>query len=453
MYKENINKAIILTVAGTIVIALGLGYGLIKTGKALEASAGDNLSLKNALSVNKIRMEQLDVALEEKDNDIKRLNKELFELAYPARLKNALSNAQDTIKRINKETAVLKKEKRKLGSMNISLKTRVQNSSKETSRLLKEIDALRKGISAVDRQAPEPSNAKISTKLKRELIRKEKDLKLLKRQFDKLQENYSQSSAERDKLYKELKQIQKEYRSRRNFQDVRESELKILENKLKKAEGEKKRFKNELDKAIKSKHRLEDEVDSAKREKEKAIEELRTKRPLAEVAASGRMDSLRGRIIIQQERLDRVTTLYDRLKEQLKEVSQIVSRREEELHGRDREIDILRDEVSYFKLKVSNLNNILREAKKNQDILVGKLSELNNLNDVLRERLAEVSGLMSKGNLPDSLLTEDFAIAGPYPKDKREQIIKLYPEKEEKEETRVRELKKRVEVILQSSEE
>ena len=159
---------------------------------------------------------------------------------------------------------------------------------------------------------------------------------------------------------------------------------------------------------------------------------------------------MKANLIVQKESLNRTTFLYERLREQLKEVASILSHREKELQAKDKEMDTLKTEISSLKLKFSNLERSFQQYREKQEVIKEELFKVKNLNRILRERLTGAPDFLSDQVLPQSL-EEEIIIEKPALGEKKKETSASYLEQEYEEKKKVDELRKRVEVILRPS--
>jgi len=469
------NRLIALTLVGITIIALALGYNFLKANMSLEKSNEKNKMLKENLFKVKSELEDVKKSLDEKEAQISKLKKKLDELAYPAKIKSALSAAQSTIAQLNRQIIALRKDKGRLEEENISMKARIQNNGREIVRLLKELQNTRKQLASIANQ----SKAKIavpSSKASRESAARNREVASLKEELTNLKQRYDKLSYEKNNLERALRKAQDSYVSKRTSR-LWQRKIKNLQDELDNKDREINRLKENLDIVKKKRDNLQSEINSinnaqdklrtlnanlqnkllkisdALDKKEAKIRKLETalNEPLR--ANDDKMDILKGKIALQNQELDRIKNLYNDLKSQLKEIAHIMSEKDNELAAKDKDIKTLNDRVAYLKLKLSTMDEALQKSKENQRLVIEKLSEVTNLNKAFQERLGEVKGLVGEANMQGSVINNTSYGS------KEKQAVPVDNTKKYRfndnvssaEQNDVSSLKKRVEVILQPS--
>ena len=484
-----------------------VGYNFRKIEGKLDKTLQENFSLKSEVSLNTKQVEKLTLSLQEKQETIEQLRDDLSTFSKPLRLKNALTVAQGTITDLNKQVLNLRTTAQKLQSENFSLKSRVQSNGQEIVRLLEELEWSRKEIAGIETRKGERSSqlqslqqeldtvksryaevvakrdalqTQLESSQKRKdspqelkrlnaaIAQKESEIGSLQNELEDVRQRYLKASDERNDLQKELTSLQKEYARRQSQEEIWQKDLQELRDKLEEREQEHQKVKDQLRevtnekedvvrqlKVIKAREeelvgvnsKLQNQLTEISgeltQEKEK-VSQLQEKLKAPQLANNEEIDFLRGRVAIQKERLDSVTTLYNRLKEQLKEVANILSQREEKLMDKEKEVELLQDEIAYLKLKLSGVENTLRQSEESQRVLIEKFSEVSKLNTALQERLSEVSGFRWKSSSLEKESTQDTSHLD-------EQEKGVGDEYETTSGTRAEDLKKKVEVYLEPS--
>jgi len=469
------NRFVILTFVGITIIALALGYNFLKVNMALEKSVEKSTDLENKLSKTKNQLEDVKKDLDDKETQIDTLEKELNGLAYPVKIKSALSAAQSTIAQLNNQINTLRKDKKDLEQENISMKARIQSNGREIVRLLKELQKNRKQLASIASQnkaniifSSSKTSRKVATR-SREAVSLKKELVSLKQRYDKLY--YDKRSLE-----EKLKKAQNNSVSKSSLR-LRQKRIRELQDELDSKDGEIDKLRASLSAVKRKKDNLQDEINRVKNaqdklralnisiqnkllsvsqdldSKNKKIRKLEAALNQPRRANNEKMDVLKGKIALQSEELDRVKYLYNDLRSQLKDIAKIMSQREAELAAKDKDIETLNNNIAYLKLKLSNMDEELQRSKKNQSLVIEKLSEVTNLNKTLQERLGEVKGLIGGSSIQEPIINDssyDIQKKKPAPQDntKKYRSNNNTSSVDENEASR---LKKRVEVILQPS--
>lgn len=469
------NKIISITLTAITLLALALAYNFLQISAKFKSSLKQSRKLQMKLDVTQEQVVASEVNLKQKQIEISRLNKDISELSYPARLKKTLADTQKTVYIINQELKSLRVGNLQLKRESSTLKSRLQGSSKEIVRLTKELENIKKTSSFSKTKS---NNLLFNNKLKQikeDLFDKEKNINFLKEELEEIKKKYLIVLDERNSARKEILSAQSD-RTRENISDnVRKRKIE----KLEKALEQQKREKYQLERKLKKFGQLDNlelklkkiqdqqadtrdlnnslqreiiELSSLLKEKEGKIKSLEglpdNKLPSQ---TSDEFDALRGRLFIQKERLQRVATLYDHLKVQLKDVATILVKREETLQYKTREIDLLRDEVSYLKNKLVNMQVALKQSQESQRVIAKRLSEVSNLNATLHDQLADTVDFLSRQKIPDSLLNDKITFES-YLLEDQEQINNRsgsVGRRKSSEKERIEEMRKKVEVILQ----
>ncbi|OPX30302.1 MAG: hypothetical protein B1H08_02070 [Candidatus Omnitrophica bacterium 4484_171] len=422
------NRIITLALVGITIIALALGYNFLKVNMALEKNIERNATLENKLSKTNSQLEEIKKDLGEKNNQISTLKKELDELSYPARIKSALSAAQNTIAQLNGQINSLRKDKDNLEKENISMRARIQSNGREIVRLLKELQKSRKQLAGIASQnkssiiSSSSETSKKATRKSREVASLKKELAALKQQYDKLY--YDKNNLERalkkardnSALKSSSRLWQRKIRKLQDELDNKDEEINRLRARLNMVRKKDEDLQNEISSIKNAQDNLRRlnanlqnkllKISDVLDKKEAKIKKLETALNYPRRANDEKMDILRGKVALQNQELGRIKTLYNDLKNQLKEVAKIMSQREAELAAKDKDIETLNDSIAYLKLKLSNMDEALQQSKENQRLVIEKLSEVTNLNKALQERLGEVKGLIGESNAQETIINE-----------------------------------------------
>jgi|GEM_PF-3917961 DNA repair exonuclease SbcCD ATPase subunit len=189
---------------------------------------------------------------------------------------------------------------------------------------------------------------------------------------------------------------------------------------------------------IKEKKELADELS----DKEAALSSLRPA-PDKVAPAPEEVAALKKELSEYKDNLDKVTDLYERLTLQLKNISAALARREEENRHKENQITELKGEISILKTQVSQLNDYLLQSQETHRAIKEKLNVLNELDGTVKNNL----GQETLGKQPDSF-RGNFSRAAVAPENTAD-LTRPMPSGNK---TEAEELKKKVEVILQSVE-
>jgi len=182
-------------------------------------------------------------------------------------------------------------------------------------------------------------------------------------------------------------------------------------------------------------------------EKNRQLSQLKQGLDVAPVGDSSALESLQQRIRSQDAELQKVTSLYLRLKDQLQKIGGQLSEKEAELAAKEREAKALRKDINHLKSSADQWGAASIETGQEQDYLIEELSRALDLKERLQERLNEVSAFVEEDDAasadtsyttlddlfqPSSAGSEDISFSG-----------------DDDYKDRVEKLKKEVEVILQ----
>jgi len=471
------NRFITLTLVGITIIALALGYNFLKVNMALEKNIEKSATLEDKLSKTKNTLGEVKKELDKRHVQINTLKKRLDELAYPARIKSALSAAQSTIAQLNKEMNSLRKNKDDLDEENISMKTRIQNNGREIVRLLRELQKSRKQFASITNQNKTNASVLLPRTSKKTLALKNKEAALLKKELSDIKERYNKLSYDKQNLKEALKKAQDNSASKKSSR-LWQRKIKNLQDELSNKDREIDRLNVNLNAVKRKRDSFQDEINGIKNvqdklrtlnvnlqnkllsvsqdldKKDKKIRKLETALNQPRRANDEKIDILKGKIALQNEELDRIKSLYNDLRSQLKDVAKIMSEKEDELAAKSKDIETLNDNIAYLKLKLSNMDEVLQQSKDHQRLVIEKLSEVTNLNKILQKRLGEVKGLVGESNTRGLLINNTSSGSGeksPARQGSTEGYRFNNNNTSSKEKNDASSLKKRVEVILQPS--
>ena len=148
-------------------------------------------------------------------------------------------------------------------------------------------------------------------------------------------------------------------------------------------------------------------ISSALNEKNKIVEKTQDQLESLSEDSDAERASLKAKLVMQKDQLERVTMLYESLKRQLEETSSLLLRREQELENKNKEMDILQDEIAYLKSKLNSFKESLRQSQDSQRLVIERLEDLTEINMNLQERLSEAYSLDSKKQFDKKLVDPD----------------------------------------------
>ncbi|HEC69726.1 MAG TPA: hypothetical protein ENI31_05555 [Candidatus Omnitrophica bacterium] len=435
------------------ILLLGIGGVWVYFQIKLENLREEKSKLLSKVASADEEISELRSSLKDKEAELIKIRKELESLSYPQRLKKALSASQEMINQLSAEINSLKEEVNSLREEKISWQNRANINAKEVRRLLGELQEAKKKIAQLESSQvlSQPSSISLSERSERE-GQKIKDLRI---KFAELKKDYRDLLKERNFLRKNIERYQKELSQKKpskhwqerieELKDLlkeRERERRDLEKKLSELKRGKEGLSKKLEeqsKEIKELSLLNENLQkqivnltSQLSEKSKEYYALQNKLTQPKIDEND-LAELQERIKIQRERLKTVSYLYNRLKDQLKQLSDILYTKDSELEKKDKEIARLKDEISYLKIKAENLEEAFKASEENQKKILDRLKQVSSLNNTLQEKLGEVSGLLG-----EELSSKKVSLEG--------ESSKSLTSPEEN----LNELRKKVEVILRS---
>ena len=457
------NKKMMIAVALTAALFVGC-IGLMYLGVRLDALKQEKKSLLRDFKVIEKELIDLNVTLQDRERQLDRLKEELDGLSHPQRLKQALTAAQGMINTLNSELTNVKAQADILRGENFALKSRVAANTKELDRLVKELqDAKTKIVTLESSQKMALQEERLSW-LDVQVKEKDKNIKSLQRDIGQLKNKYGDIVKERDFLKKNIERYQKELASKKPS-EVWQGRIEELTRLLKEKEQEKNELLQRFSRLSKEKDDIDVEIEEYKRN----IEELKSvnqnlQGQVLELAAdlsrksnefsllqkkveempvqlSGESDELAGlkeHVKIQNERLKTVNSLYDRLKDQLKDLAGILYKKDTDLEEKEQQISDLKKEITHIKVESDDLKEAVADSEVSQKQMNERLTQATNLNTILQERLGEVSDLLG-----------DDAAPAAY---EQKPVPPVSASDEAATRQKTTDLRKRVEVILESIE-
>ncbi len=469
---ERIKLAVIgLLAAGCIVFYINL-----------HSAVKEKVIFKNTAKAMKRQLDEVAAALESKEKEVGRINKELKELDYPQKLRAAMTAAQEVIKELNLEVLNLRKTNAALESKNVSLENRLESNSQELKRFIDQTRQSSQRTREMEEalkllKAKGDDSAQVSTKQKQESARALEDLRV----------RYAEAVKERDSLKVELNLARKALSQQSSSSqaemivqlnasvDEKKDQLRQLEGELAELttslKAERERYKSQLaakDQALAQLKKGAGNLESSTQRQEEfsqlntnlknQISQLSEELKLKE-AELGRLEKelkeknsgadneevqiLRQKLYTQNEELTKINDLYVRLQEQLKKISAIVAEREIEIAAKEKESNQLQSEIAYLRSRLKYWEEASFQAKNQHEQLLGELGKVLDLNTNLQSRLAEVSNLL---NTTLKARTDELFAVEPLD-NQREQLRSLQSETQDAK-ARAEQLKKQVEIIL-----
>jgi len=249
-----------------------------------------------------------------------------------------------------------------------------------------------------------------------EKIALEKEIKLLYSRLEDAEKNQTKIVSMMEQRIKELQYDQKALRTQLTKKDKTSSDIRLDNNRLREE------LKISNDKILQQEGELA------------AAHEAGTKAMDTEIIR------LKGQLSIQEKKLEKINKSYNDLKEQLIELAQIVTKKDNIITEKDKKISALKDQLNYISIKFSDLQKSFNESAGNQAILSQKLNKMKELNSTLQEYISQADSYASQENIKSNLKTiEEITTNATQPNDTND----TDPEK-----NRALELKKQVEVIL-----
>jgi chromosome segregation ATPase len=388
--------------------------------------------LKEQLSQAKEELINLRLSLEEKEKAINQMSDAQV-------LREALISAQERIKQLNENLSQIKNEKATLEGANLNMSNRLKNTTQELIRAIEELRLSQNQLKDMERSQVLPLKEKIE-ELNKLGEKKDEELNKLEEELAELEE----SKAALVKREERIKYLESELAKRDDYQSSaiyasatgqvkRLSEILVnKELELDRERAESSDLKDKLNSMQARISELEDSLDRSqleqsdikKLEAEKLSLEYRLREMQVEYAEKAdlidtlqsslesinqelRSQEERNKLITvrlaqadiskaqaeekftqQLERLQEVSLLYDELKNQIGQISEVLTEKELELSRRQEEVSFLREEIDILNSRSAKMDRELAEAKERQRRTMDDLVAAISLNKDLQERLA-----------------------------------------------------------------
>ena len=388
--------------------------------------------LKEQLSQAKEELLNLRLSLEEKE-------KEINQMSDARVLREALIGAQERIKQLNESLSQIKNEKATLEGANLNMSNRLKNTTQELIRVIEELKLSQNQLKDMEKSQVLPLKEKIEelnklgekkneelNKLEQELVELEETKAALVKREERIK-NLESELAERDDyqsgaIYasatgqvKRLSEIlvNKELeldRERAESSDLTEklnsmqARISELEESLDKSQLEQSDIKKLEAEKLSLEYRLRemqveyaekaDLIDTLQGSLESINQELRSREERNKLitARLAQADISKAqaeeKFTRQAERLQEVSLLYDELKNQIGQISEVLTEKELELSRRQEEVSFLREEIDILNSRSAKMDRELAEAKERQRRTMDDLVAAISLNKDLQEKLA-----------------------------------------------------------------
>ncbi|UCC94334.1 MAG: hypothetical protein JSW40_05850, partial [Candidatus Omnitrophota bacterium] len=301
-----------------------------------------------------------------------------------------------------------------------------ENLQKHIARISGELEEKEKQISRLQEDL-EGQVSSLGTK-ERSALRKTQELSSLN---EVLRRQIAQLSDELSKKEESLNRLQENLRKQAFSLGGREATLRRTENLEALNEALKIQITTLSDEAVENKKKIAELQD-----------DLRGAR--ASSFSTRDVNALRKKISVRDKELEKINKSYARLKKQLKQVGKAVSEREIAVDQKDETINQLKKEIIQLQSNLDYWKGVSREITTNQEKILDELSRALDINASLQRRLKEVSAFLGKQR------TERSASVGIEGIGDEEGFLPFEEEPEVK--SKVEELRRKVEVILQGVE-
>jgi len=432
MEKNNLSRVLIgLCIAGLI----GAGFSIWKMDEKIKKNNADNQALRTALSV--------------KTKEISKLSEK--KLNVPEEMGEILSNTQSELNKIEHDRGTKKTKRAKplaavaSGAWIEELKSELMELNKQEQELMsvlteekqvfhpisEDLEEIEKHYDDLIKDDADEELISRITELENRLIKKEEKLEenfetleeisaekeVLQLHYDELRKQVEIAGAESQskeqkakiaKLTKEIKELKskgkdlgetvsKMSKENQRLKDMAYSSDSQQQKELKKQVDE---LTAELDNIKSGKLELISQIevmneDFQELEKSKETQAADIKRLESELAVSAKTankDLTQMDLIDSKEKLEKITELYSRLKEQLKEVAVILSKRDELIIKREQQLVILQDEKEYLKQKAKSLDEFFSQFK---DYQAKTIDKLNDIDDSLADERKQVDVILN----------------------------------------------------------
>ncbi len=380
---------------------------------SLEKRLGDyqKIAVKQSAAVPGLEdnLNRLNVNLAQKDTQIKLLESNNNDL------KMQLSRISEELTKKNQELNTQKQEALNLRHAVSSLEGRMPDLEKELESARQEIlkakewslqksfleESLKSAKEEIARQ-----NATVSAlsaakeKLNLELNSANSLYENAKAQINKVSDILIKKEIEADKARKESADLKEKFTelqvkladSERMLSDsgAGPAKIKELQEKILSLQPRLTEVQELLDKKTEMVQTLEKNLESLNHQLTKKEEEKKAlENKLSQVTTL--KDASQDELTRQKQNFEDVSVLYNNLKAQMAQISDLLTQKEIDLDQKRREISALNDEVANLRKRVASVENELTETKDRQKKTIDDLAQAVRLNSALQERIIGVS--------------------------------------------------------------
>ncbi|MBN3040341.1 MAG: hypothetical protein JW867_04375 [Candidatus Omnitrophica bacterium] len=366
-------------------------------------------AVEHKLSTAQQQIEEMKDYIDSKEKEVEKLNQELGELVYSKKLKTALTSAQGLISDLNSEIASLKQKNVTLNSGYITAESRLKLNSQQLARTIEELDESKKKINLLENQM-QTRIRDTQTKAADQSQSRVHELEAINKQLSDLKLKYQAVEKEKINLESQLDAATRKINSSRQTSSSA-ADLAKLQRSLDSKNSEINNLQNQIERLKFSKQKEEElvalnknlqtqvlEISSQMKEKEKVITKLKS--DLQKLEKNSSIDdegllALREKLYTQNQEMKRISELYSNLKNKLKEIGDILTEREIEIAGKEKETAQLKGEIAYLRSRLNYWEEMSIKNKSHQEELLGELSRVLDINASLQEQLTEVSAFLN----------------------------------------------------------
>lgn len=428
----------------------------IRLNERLARILNEKEKLQEELNQAEEELVKLRLSLEEKERAINQMGNANL-------LRESLIDARERIQQLNQSLNQIKHEKTALEDSNLDMSNRLKNSTQELIRVVEDLKLSQNQLKDMEKTQVLPLKERIDelnkfrqeknqelSRLEEELVRleelesalaqKEKRIKYLeselaqkddyqtdtlygsaKGQIKRLSEILISKELELDKSRKELLDSKEELnrlqaRIVQSEEDLQKSQLS--QDEIKKLEAEKFSMEYRLREAQVELAQKEGLIGSLENELESLNQEIAKQEQEKELITSrlARTDLGRAqaedKLTQQAVRLEEINFLYQDLKNQINQISEVLAEKELELNRREEEVAFLKEEVVILNSRSARMEKELAEAKERQQKTMDDLVAAMSLNAALQERLADThpssESRLSGYDIQDKREAEEF---------------------------------------------
>jgi chromosome segregation protein len=150
--------------------------------------------------------DQLQASVDRLQSELKEKQNQLDGLRDVQMIRQAMNNAQINVDSMTRELQKINQERISLQDVNVSLDTRLQNTTKEYMRSLAELKAAQDQVSRLNKE--QSPDKKKGEELNKKISEKEKELARQKEELDSLKSNSASLLAKNSALEKKLKELE-----------------------------------------------------------------------------------------------------------------------------------------------------------------------------------------------------------------------------------------------------